>query len=901
MQAKQKPLMLVDGSSYLYRAFHALPPLTNSKGFPTGAIYGMVSMLNRLIADHEPEEMAVIFDAKGKTFRDELYADYKATRKETPSELIQQIAPIHQIILAMGLPLLVVEGVEADDVIATLARNATQHGQFTLIATSDKDLAQLVSPHIHLVNTMTNVILDEAGVKAKFGVPPSGIIDYLTLVGDTSDNIPGIPQVGPKTAVKWLETYHSVAGLIEHADDIKGKVGETLRAHLKDLDWMRQLVTVKDDVSLPIQVNELKRKPADTEALIALYKELEFKGWLSALLAQTPDHHQTERKQYVTIDTEEKLATWIADLKKSKYFAVDTETTSLDYIEAKLVGLSFALPGWKAAYLPVGHDYVNAPPQLDKKAVLAQLKPLLENENIQKIGQNLKYDAEILANEGITLRGITFDTMIESYVLDSTSNNYDLDSLALKYLGWRTITFEEVAGKGAKQITFNHVSVEKAAEYAAEDADVTLRLHDALWPRLEKEKGLKQIFTDIEMPLVPVLATMERHGVLIDPHVLKAQEKTMQARLATLEKSIFAISGTPFNLNSPKQLQEILFQTLKLPILQKTPTGQPSTADAVLQELAMDFEIPALIIEYRSLSKLISTYTTRLVEQISPKTNRIHTSYHQTGTATGRLSSSDPNLQNIPIRTEEGKRIREAFIAPPGYQLLSADYSQIELRLMAHMSDDTGLIQAFLNGMDIHRATAAEVWGVAPDDVTPDMRRHAKAINFGLIYGMSAFGLTRQLNISRQEAEEYIERYFKRYPRVREYMESTRESAKARGFVETVWGRRLYLPEIQASQMMRRKAAERAAINAPLQGSAADIIKLAMIHIDKELAKHTLDAYMIMQVHDELVFEVKAEQIPAATEMIQRLMTNCVSLKVPILVAVGTGNNWNEASEHDTA
>ena len=892
----QHPLILVDGSSYLYRAFHALPPLTNSKGFPTGAIYGMVNMLKRLMTDFKPTDMAVVFDPKGKTFRDDLYPAYKATRKETPDELIQQIEPVYQIIRAMGLPLIVIEGVEADDVIATMTHLATQNKMTTVVATSDKDLAQLVSPSVTLINTMTNVSLNEQGVYEKFGVYPNQIIDYLTLVGDTSDNVPGVPQVGPKTAAKWLHAYHSLENIIQHADEITGKAGDNLRATLPQLPLIQSLVTVKQDVALPVELADLIVKPANKQVLANWYKELEFKNWLSALLVEENDQAK-HYAGYVTIDSEHLLDDWIHRLNQAEKIAIDTETTSLDYMSAELVGISFALGVGEAAYVPFGHDYLDAPTQLAKTTVLSKLKPILENASIQKVGQNIKYDIEVLDRAGIKLQGIAFDTMLESYVLDSI-NAHDLDSLALKYLGWRTITFEEVAGKGSKQLTFNQVEINVASRYAAEDADVTWRLHDALWPRLEKESGLTYIFKNIEMPLILILAQMEQRGVLIDPARLKQQEKVMQKRLQALEKKVFELTSQSFNMNSPKQLQTILYEHLKLPILQKTPTGQPSTADAVLQELALDFEIPQLIIEYRSLSKLISTYTSRLVAQIHSQTKRIHTSYRQTGTATGRLSSSEPNLQNIPIRTEDGKRIRQAFIAPPGFVLVSADYSQIELRLMAHITEDENLMKAFMNNHDIHTATASEVWDVPFDQVTKDMRRHAKAINFGLIYGMSAFGLSRQLGVDRKKAEEYIERYFERYPKVHLYMEATREQAKKQGYVETIWGRRLYLPDVNSSQLQRQKAALRAAINAPLQGSAADVIKLAMIRVNQWLQQKTVDAYMIMQVHDELVFEVAESDLEECIARIREYMTTCITLKVPMQVAIGTGKNWDEASDH---
>lgn len=895
---QKKSLILVDGSSYLYRAFHAMPALTNSKKFPTGAIYGVVNMLKRLLTQYQPEHIAVVFDTKGKTFRDEMYAEYKATRKEMPDDLARQIEPIHDIIRALGLPLVAVEGVEADDVIGTLAQHATKAGFKTLISTGDKDMAQLVNECVTLVNTMTDTVMDIAGVKEKFGVSPEAIIDYLTLVGDTSDNIPGVPQVGPKTAAKWLNEYGSLQNIVQNVEKISGKVGENLRASLDRLPLTKALVTIKLDVDLPLDFDDLTLKTADDKKLLEWYKELEFKNWLTELLNKTCQTQPQKYQAHEIIYSKEALEKWIALLQQAAEFAFDTETTSLDTCHARIVGVSFVLAKNKAVYIPVAHDYLGAPTQLSEKEVLAQLKPILENPSIKKIGQNIKYDMEVLANYDIHMQGAAFDTMLESYVLESTSGGYDMDSLALKYLGWKTVTYEEVAGKGSKQIPFNHVPVEVAANYAAEDADVALCLHHTLWPRLEKEVGLRHIFEKIEMPLVPVLARVECTGVLIDPDKLRQQEKELQARLKEIEAQAFKMANGEFNINSPKQLQEILFQKLNLPVLQKTPTGQPSTADAVLQELALDFEFPRLIIEYRSLSKLMTTYTSRLVEQINAKTGRIHTSYNQAGTATGRLSSSEPNLQNIPIRSKEGRRIRQAFIAPNGYQLLSADYSQIELRLMAHISEDPNLLKAFANNLDIHKATAAEVWDVPIDQVTNDMRRNAKAINFGLIYGMSAFGLTRQLGIDRKSAQEYIDKYFARYPSVQAYMDNTRAKAHQQGYVETLFGRRLYLPDINASQIPRQKAAERTAINGPLQGTAADIIKMAMIRIDQWLQNNNFDAKMIMQVHDELVFEVADKDLEAVREGVRKHMTEVVNLKVPLLVSVGMGLDWDKASDH---
>jgi DNA polymerase-1 len=898
MPVTTKPLVLVDGSSYLYRAFHGLPPLMNSKNFPTGAVFGIVSMLKRLITDYHPDYVAVIFDAKGKTFRDDLYPAYKATRQEMPSDLIRQIEPIHAIIRALGFPIIMVDGVEADDVIGTLTTAASQEGWQVLVSTGDKDLAQLVNDKVTLINTMTNTLLAPAGVKEKFGVTPAQIVDYLTLVGDTSDNIPGVPQVGPKTAAKWLQQYETLDNLVKHANDITGKVGEKLRASISQLPLTKSLVSIKCDVELPLKFDDLKIQSIDKKLLIELFKDMEFKTWLSELLSETKTEVSDKPLPYEMITSENQFKEWLTLLRTAKQFAFDTETTSLEPLNAKLVGLSFAITPEKVAYLPLGHDYDGAPTQLGLNEVLEALKPIFENPQQQKIGQNIKYDMQVLANYHIKVQGVAFDTMLESYVLDSTGNRHDMDSLALKFLGLKTITFEEVAGKGSKQLTFNQVDIEKACAYAAEDAEVTLRLHQTLWPKVSAEAGLKSIFEKIEMPLVPVLADMERIGVLIDPAKLEAQGKELQKRLLELEAEVFTLAGVEFNMNSPKQLQEILFQKLKLPILQKTPTGQASTADAVLQELALDFAIPRLIIEYRSLSKLMTTYTNRLPEQIHPNTGRIHTTYNQTGTATGRLSSSEPNLQNIPIRSPEGRRIRQAFIAPPCYKLVSADYSQIELRLMAHISGDDSLLTAFANNLDIHKATAAEVWDTPLDEVTSDMRRDAKAINFGLIYGMSAFGLTRQLGIDRKSAQNYIDRYFARYPKVKAYMDNTRIQAKETGYVETVWGRRLYLPEIKSSQIPRQKAAERAAINAPLQGSAADIIKLAMIRIDDWLRTENINAKMIMQVHDELVFEVLSSEVETLSAKIRQHMSEVVNLSVPLLVSIGVGDNWDQASDH---
>jgi len=893
MQEK-KPLVLVDGSSYLYRAFHALPALTNSRGEPTGAVYGVVNMLRRLLADYAPEHVAVVFDAKGPTFRDELFDQYKAHRPPMPQELAGQIEPLHAAVRALGFPLLMVPGVEADDVIGTLARQAAEAGDPVVISTGDKDMAQLVDARVTLVNTMTDTVMDPAGVETKFGVPPERIIDYLALVGDTSDNVPGVPGVGPKTAVKWLQQYGSLDGVVEQADAIKGKVGERLRENLEQLELSRRLVTIKCDVALEQGPAELRLGEPDTEALRELYGRLEFKGWLAELLGEQEAPAQNA-PEYETVVEEAVLERWLGRLAEAELFAFDTETTSLDYMQAQLVGVSFAIEPGEAAYVPLAHAYTGAPDQLDREAVLERLRPLLEDPKRPKLGQNLKYDMSVLARHGIALAGIAHDTMLESYVLDSTATRHDMDSLALKYLGHKTIHYEEVAGKGAKQLTFDQVPVEQAAPYAAEDADITLRLHRALWPKLEAVPALAALYRDIELPLVGVLSRMERNGVLVDAQLLRRQSGELAARMQEIEQAAYAEAGAPFNLGSPKQIQAILFDQLALPVLAKTPKGQPSTAESVLQELALDYPLPRLILEHRGLSKLRSTYTDRLPERVDPGTGRVHTSYHQAVAATGRLSSSEPNLQNIPVRSAEGRRIRQAFIAAPGCRLLAADYSQIELRIMAHLSGDAGLLAAFAAGEDIHRATAAEVFAVAPEAVSSDMRRSAKAINFGLIYGMSAFGLARQLGIDRAAAQSYVDRYFERYPGVRAYMERTREQAREQGYVETVFGRRLYLPDINASNSQRRQYAERTAINAPMQGTAADIIKRAMIAVDAWLTGSGVPARMIMQVHDELVFEVEAGALERVQDEVRRAMEGAAELAVPLLVDMGVGANWDEA------
>lgn len=892
------PLILIDGSSYFFRAFHALPPLTNSKGQPTGAIYGVANMIKKIIKDYQPEEIAVVFDAKGKTFRDEWYPEYKAHRPPMPQELSSQFQPLIQLLQAMGLPLLIIDGVEADDVIGTLATQATDKGIPVVVSTSDKDMAQLVNEHVSLINTMSNYSMDINGVKEKFGVLPEQIIDYLTLIGDTVDNIPGVTKCGPKTAVKWLTEYQTLDNLMSHADDIGGKVGEYLRESIPHLPLSKKLVTIKTDLDLPLNLNQLTPNPADKDQLIELTRELEFKSWLKELLSEEEDQKsQTEKENgntnsYEIITTNQQLNCWLNKLEQCKQFCIDTETTDLDVMRAELVGISLAIEEEKAAYIPLAHT--DGSIQLVREEVLTALKPILENPDIEKIGQNIKYDYSVLKGHGITLKGIAYDTMLESYVLNSGAGRHDMDSLALKYLGYKTISYEEVAGKGAKQLRFDQISVNKAGIYAAEDADITLRLHHKLFPMMDK--ALRDVLSDIEVPLVTVLADMEMHGVLIDPETLKRHGNRLKEQMKALEDEALQLAGRPFNLNSPKQLQDILFDEQKLPVVAKTPTGQPSTAESVLQELAFDYRLPAVILEYRSLSKLVSTYIDALPKKINPKTRRVHTSYNQAVAATGRLSSSDPNLQNIPIRSEEGRLIRTAFIAPSGSMIMAADYSQIELRIMAHLSQDDNLLRAFANGWDIHAATASEIFQTNLENVTKEQRRRAKAVNFGLIYGMSAFGLAKQIGVERQDAQLYIDTYFHRYPKVLEYMERTRKQAHQLGYVETLFGRRLYLPEINSRNIMRQKAAERTAINGPMQGTAADIIKKAMLAIANwERSQKSPLAQMIMQVHDELVFEVRKEAIEECTDIIHKLMEQTVKLSVPLVVSIGTGLNWDDA------
>ncbi|NNF17677.1 MAG: DNA polymerase I [Gammaproteobacteria bacterium] len=890
-------LILVDGSSYLYRAFHALPALTNSSGDPTGAILGVTNMLTRLFNDHETSHMAVVFDAKGPTFRHDIYDQYKANRPPMPEELRDQIEPIHQIAQLLGFPLLQVAGVEADDVIGTLAKRASKRGMRVVVSTGDKDLTQLVDDQVTLVDTMKNSKMDAAAVQEKFGVRPDQIVDYLGLVGDASDNIPGVPKVGPKTAAKWLNAYDNLDKLIENSDQIKGKVGESLRDHIPQLVMSRELARIRQDIDLEIKPQDLKLNPRDTSGLRELYTRLEF----NTLIKQLPEK-ETELSDsggddnvYEIVLTKKSFKKWLKRLQDSKCFAFDTETTSLNYMVAEIVGVSFCVAQAHAAYVPVAHSYAGAPQQLDRDYVLGKLRPLLEDPEKPKTGHHLKYDAHVLRNHGVELRGIEFDTMLESYVLNSTATRHDMDSVSRRYLGIDPIHYEDVAGKGAKQITFDQVHLDTAGPYAAEDADLTLRLHHVLWPQLEKLKRLSEVYTTIEKPLVPVLLEMEHTGVCLDIAMLRDLSVEFAGVMKKLEEAAHAAAGGPFNLGSPKQLQEILFEKQGLPVIRKTPKGQPSTAEDVLQELAHDYPLPQLILDYRSLSKLKSTYSDKLPELADPETGRVHTSYHQAVAATGRLSSADPNLQNIPIRTAQGRRIRQAFIASPGYTLLAADYSQIELRIMAHLSKDDGLCQAFADDRDIHQATAAEVFTTPLEDVTADQRRSAKAINFGLIYGMSAFGLAKQLNISRHAAQDYVNLYFERYPGVRDYMDRTRIQARDEGYVETVFGRRLYLPDINARNVQRRQYAERSAINAPMQGTAADIIKRAMISVYDWLQSESVNARLIMQVHDELVLEVDESIVQDVMTSVKDLMCAAATLNVPLKVDADTGANWDEA------
>ena len=903
-------LILVDGSSYLFRAFHALPPLTNSKGLNTGAAKGVIGMLKRLQADNPNDQLVVIFDAKGPTFRNEIYSEYKANRPPMPEELREQIEPIHNVIRAMGLPLISVSGVEADDVIGTLSEMATAEKRPVLISTGDKDMAQLVNDYVTLVNTMTQVVLDRDGVVEKFGVPPELIIDLLALMGDSVDNIPGVAGVGEKTALALLQNLGGISDIYSQLDrvaelPIRGakSLGEKLSASKEMAELSYVLATIKTDCELALSESDLRSSSPDNDRLIELYRDLEFKSWLDELLSPglfadspaEPVPSQISDLSVVTITDQAVFDSWLSRLEAAPLFAFDTETTSLNYMQAEIVGLSFAIEPGEAAYVPLAHLNPGLEGQLDRDRILDQMKPLLESDAVKKVGQHLKYDANVLANHGITLRGIAHDTMLQSYIIDAVGSRHDMGSLALKYLGQRVISFEEVAGKGAKQVSFDHVDIEQAAAYAAEDADVTLRLHETLMPKLEAEASLNEVYQRLELPLVPVLSKIERNGAFVSIDKLRAQSHEIAIRLAELESQACELAGQPFNLASPKQLGEILFEKLELPVIKKTPKGAPSTAEEVLVELANDYELPAVLIEHRGLAKLKSTYTDKLPEMVDTRTGRVHTSYHQAVTATGRLSSSDPNLQNIPIRTQEGRRIRQAFIAPEGRKIVAADYSQIELRIMAHLSSDAGLLHAFANELDVHSATAAEVFDVSLDAVTTDQRRKAKAINFGLIYGMSAFGLAKQIGVARGEAQEYIDRYFARYPGVADYMDATRAIAHEQGYVETLLGRRLYLPEINARNKQRQLAAERTAINAPMQGTAADIIKLAMIDVDAWLTETALDAKMIMQVHDELVFEVADEACETLCNNVTERMANVIELQVPLLTEVGVGANWDEA------
>ena len=898
-ESNAQKVILVDGSSYLFRAFHAIREMNTSSGFPTNAIRGVISMIRKLQKDYTDSKIVVVFDAKGKTFRNDLYSEYKANRPPMPDDLRVQIQPIHDIIKAMGLPLLVIDGVEADDVIGTLALEASQKGIETIISTGDKDMAQLVTDHVTLMNTMTDTFMDVPGVSEKFGVRPDQIIDYLALMGDKVDNIPGVEKCGPKTAVKWLDAYGTLKGVMENADQVKGKVGENLRAALEQLPLSYELATIKCDVELELGLEDIQVKPVDNALLLKYFTEYEFKTWAKDLStgkveSAKPQKAPVDRSLYTILSTEDGLLAYIEKLKAVPYFAFDTETTSLNYMQANIVGVSFSTAPNEAVYIPLAHDYIDAPEQLDRKWTLEQLKPLLEDDAVLKVGQNLKYDAHVLANHGIHLRGIAHDTMLESYVLNSTSSKHNMDALAKEHLDHDCISFESLAGKGAKQLTFNQIEVEQASQYAAEDADITLRLHEVLKQKLSDSESLLSLYQEVELPLVQVLTYMEKEGAYVNATKLHQQSEEIKTRLAELEKHAFELAGEEFNLNSPKQLQTIFFEKLELPIIKKTPKGQPSTAEEVLVELSLTYDLPKVILEHRGLAKLKNTYTDKLPQMIHPATGRVHTSYQQAVTATGRLSSTDPNLQNIPIRNEQGRKIRQAFEAPKGTIMVAADYSQIELRIMAHLSGDKGLLDAFAQGKDIHKATAAEIMGVDESEVTSEQRRHAKAVNFGLIYGMSAFGLARQIGVGRKEAQEYIDIYFERYPGVRDYMERTRDVAAKQGYVETLFGRRLHLPEINSSNGMRRQAAERTAINAPMQGTAADIIKRAMVKMFDWVSQET-DIKMIMQVHDELIFEVPEDQLEDCKAKIKTIMEAAADLDVPLVVDVGCGANWDEA------
>ncbi|MCG7940370.1 MAG: DNA polymerase I [Candidatus Thiodiazotropha lotti] len=899
--SEKPPFVLVDGSSYLFRAYHALPDLSNSQGEPTGAIVGVLNMLRRLIGDYQPHYMAVVFDAPGGSFRNELYPDYKANRPPMPEDLRCQIEPLHEIVQAMGLPLVMVAGVEADDVIGTLAVQATEAGLETVISTGDKDMAQLVNPSVSLVNTMSETTTDERGVVDKFGVRPDQIIDYLALVGDSADNIPGVPKCGPKTAAKWLKSYETLDELISHAEEIGGKIGENLRTSLEQLPLSRKLATIKLDVALDQAPTDHSIGEQNTALLRSHFQRMESSRLLASLEGTDQEAPQAESEpaveaDYQTILSQGELLKWLKRLSSSELFAFDTETTSLDYMQAELVGISFAITPGEAAYVPLAHDYPGAPEQLPLDWVLEQFKPLLEDPEQKKVGQNLKYDMSVLARYGIQMQGIAFDTMLESYVLNSTATRHDMDSLAKNYLNHATIHFEDIAGKGKKQLTFNQIELDQASPYAAEDADITLRLHQEIWPKLESESSLTKLFNELEVALVPVLSRIERNGVSVDSTMLRGQSDAFARQLHELEQQAYSLAGHNFNLGSPKQIGEVFFNELQLPVISKTPKGAPSTAESVLVELAhQGHELPSVILQHRGLAKLKSTYTDKLPEMVNPTTGRVHTSYHQAVAATGRLSSTDPNLQNIPIRSEEGRRIRQAFVPQAGWKMVAADYSQIELRIMAHLSQDQGLLQAFSEGKDIHTATAAEVFGTDLEQVSSEQRRSAKAINFGLIYGMSAFGLARQLGIERKAAQEYVDLYFDRYPGVAEFMDRIREQAHQQGYVETLFGRRLYLPDINARNHQRRTAAERTAINAPMQGTAADIIKRAMLSVDQWIEGEKPPLQMLMQVHDELVFEVDPGYLEEAKAVLTERMQGAALLDVPLLVDVGVGDNWDEA------
>ncbi|MFL2701264.1 MAG: DNA polymerase I [Gammaproteobacteria bacterium] len=894
MSSKEDPIILVDGSSYLYRAYHALPPLENSKNQPTGAIKGVVSMIKRILIDHPESDLAVVFDAKGKTFRHEMYSEYKANRPPMPEDLISQIEPIHKIIQLMGIKLIMISGVEADDVIGTLAEQARKKKLDAVISTGDKDMTQLVCKNVSVVNTMTGELLDESGVKKKFGVPPEHITDYLALIGDKSDNVPGVDKVGPKTAVKWLDEYTNLENVIKNAESLGGKVGENLRSSIDTLKLAHDLVTIKRDVELPFGIEELKVNKEDTEGLTKIYEELEFKSWLQEEPRQQAQKPKQLNSNYELINSEKSLDKIIKAASKSKVIAIDTETTGLDYMDVDLVGVSLAFEAGKAYYIPFGHEKQEVP-QLEEQIVLKKLKPFLEQTKDKIIGQNIKFDRNILARYGININSIKNDTMMMSYVLDASATRHNLDALSSYYLNHKTSTFEEVAGKGAKQVTFDKVPLDLATNYAAEDADITLRLYQVLEPKLNSIKSLKKLMEEIEIPLIEVLSDMEQNGTLLNSKILASQSKDLESRIKKLEKLAYEIAGEEFNLGSTKQLREIFFEKLNYRVIKKTPGGQPSTDEKVLQELSEEYELPKVLLEHRTLSKLKSTYTDKLPGQISPNTGKVHTSFHQAVTTTGRLSSSDPNLQNIPIRTEDGRRIRQAFEATKGNKIISADYSQIELRVMAHLSKDKGLLEAFNQGEDIHSKTASEVFDVNPDKVTADLRRNAKAINFGLIYGISAFGLGKQLGINRNLAAEYMAMYFEKYPGVKAYMETTKDEARDAGYIETLFGRRLYLRDINASNAIRRQASERVAINAPVQGSAADIMKIAMINAHKSLKDSQLKAQLTLQVHDELIVDAPTKETDKVVDLLTKSMQEAASLDVPLEVDIGIGNNWDQA------